>query len=489
MRLSTFVLASAFVWVVTPGSVVADGTAPGAGTPDAFGTMEAADPVEATEENMEVAQEGAEPMAPGEPIAPADQVVTEDSAPGVEGASEPPAPAESAPENTPPGDLSWDDFEDPSFDPAAPAASDAGRQVVSQQSSRSSSIPLGPMGVDENGVEGRIHTVSSGETLWDISEAYLGTPWVWPSVWDENQGINNPHVIEPNDKIWITSNEMRRITDEEADRMLAAVPEDDFFEEEVFAEEPAPASVEDEPELPVLAPLDAESAMTGEIVTLPRQHDANFAGVDDMDHAGQIVDSPSVRAFLTQGDEVYLDLGEGEVSVGDQFAIFRDIEKIRDIETRAVIGYHFDELGWLEVMRLEGESSVGVIQGARGEIERGDRMLPRVETDSQVAVLHALDDIDGAIVFTPGYRWMVGMTDSVYLNVGEIHGVEVGTQMEVYIPGTVKRGHKMPDTVVAQMVVIGVEPETSVAFVMQSVRELEIGDHVRGVGADQLAAR
>jgi hypothetical protein len=331
--------------------------------------------------------------------------------------------------------------------------------------------------------------VSSGETLWDISEAYLGTPWVWPSVWDENQGINNPHVIEPNDKIWITSNEMRRITDEEADRMLAAVPEDDFFEEEVFAEGPAPASVEDEPELPVLAPLDAGSEMTGEIVTLPRQHDANFAGVDDMDNAGQIVDSPSVRAFLTQGDEVYLDLGEGEVSVGDEFAIFRNVEQIRDIETRAVIGYHFDQLGWLEVMRLEGESSVGVIQGARGEIERGDRMLPRVETDRQVAVLHALDDIDGAIVFTPGYRWMVGMTDSVYLNVGEIHGVEVGTQMEVYIPGTVQRGHKMPDTVVAQMVVIGVEPETSVAFVMHSVRELEIGDHVRGVDADQLAAR
>ena len=63
------------------------------------------------------------------------------------------------------------------------------------------SIELGPMGYDEEGQPGRIHVVVPGDTLWDISDAYLGTPWVWPSVWRENQGIENPHLIFPNDKI------------------------------------------------------------------------------------------------------------------------------------------------------------------------------------------------------------------------------------------------------------------------------------------------
>ena len=42
---------------------------------------------------------------------------------------------------------------------------------------------LGPWAVDENGNVGRIHTVVPGDTLWDISSAYLGTAWVWPAIW------------------------------------------------------------------------------------------------------------------------------------------------------------------------------------------------------------------------------------------------------------------------------------------------------------------
>jgi len=76
------------------------------------------------------------------------------------------------------------------------------------------------------------------------------------------------------------------------------------------------------------------------------------------------------------------------------------------------------------------------------------------------------------------------------LNVGSIHGVEVGTKMEVFDAGFVKSRTQMPDTVIAQLVVISIEPESCVAFVAQTVRELQIGDTVRGVlRNDRLALR
>ena len=81
---------------------------------------------------------------------------------------------------------------------------------------------LGPWAVDEKGNVGRIHTVISGDTLWDISSAYLGTAWVWPAVWRDNDDIANPHLILPEDRIWITAGEMRKITRERADAMIAA---------------------------------------------------------------------------------------------------------------------------------------------------------------------------------------------------------------------------------------------------------------------------
>ncbi|MCP5066046.1 MAG: LysM peptidoglycan-binding domain-containing protein, partial [bacterium] len=77
------------------------------------------------------------------------------------------------------------------------------------------------MGEDQNGRTGRLHTVLKGDTLWDISDAYLGTPWVWPSIWKDNGEIKNPHRIHPGDRLWITPHETRPASDAEGAEVLA----------------------------------------------------------------------------------------------------------------------------------------------------------------------------------------------------------------------------------------------------------------------------
>src|SRR4051812_47920304 len=44
---------------------------------------------------------------------------------------------------------------------------------------------------------GTQHTVVKGDTLWDLSQQYLGSPWYWPKVWSYNPEIANPHWIYP----------------------------------------------------------------------------------------------------------------------------------------------------------------------------------------------------------------------------------------------------------------------------------------------------
>ena len=38
-------------------------------------------------------------------------------------------------------------------------------------------------GVAPSGKKGTLHRVVEGDTLWDLTAHYLGTPWIWPARW------------------------------------------------------------------------------------------------------------------------------------------------------------------------------------------------------------------------------------------------------------------------------------------------------------------
>jgi hypothetical protein len=332
----------------------------------------------------------------------------------------------------------------------------------------SAGVTLGPVGYDERGQQGRLHVVVSGDTLWDVSEAYLGTPWVWPSVWQDNQDIENPHLIRPGDRIWITRTEMRRVSEEEAARLLAGTP----------ANQDVPAALEDAGALlePVAVP-----------VTFPfhRMEAVGLVTAEQVEAASSIVDSPIERVWFAQHDTVFVGLGKDEARVGEEFTIFRTASKVIHPETGELFGYHVDVLGWARVTEPGDETSVAKIEQSYAEMRRGDRVLPRQPLDPEIEVRPARAPVEGFIVFTPQLRTQMADADVVYLDRGALDGLEVGNPLEVFRPG--RSAHdaeretqvETPDWVIARLLVVAAREDSAVALVTHSTKELERGDLFR----------
>ena len=363
-------------------------------------------------------------------------------------------------------------------------------------------ITLGPVGVDGEGRVGRVHTVVTGDTLWDVSHAYLGTSWVWPSVWGDNSEIANPHVIQPGDRLWISSTEIRAITEDEAIKYLASAEEETKAFEEVAAELPADFDAafdafeeEELGQLPVGIPDDSQASNeTGRTVHVAMRENMGFVSDTQLEASTSILGAASQRLRWAMLDTIYLGLGEGEVEVGDEFTLYRSITEVRSPSNNDFLGYHVDVLGWAEVTRVEDESSVAVIRVSLDGAVKGDRAMPRYQPPTDVAVKYAEEGIDGQIAFLPSNRTLMGTTDYVFVDLGAVHGVEIGTDLEVYDPGTYEMDNtrnskrKTPDRVIADLVVITVQEESAVAFIAHTRRELAVGDSVRGATRDFPAA-
>ena len=330
-------------------------------------------------------------------------------------------------------------------------------------------IELGPIGRDDAGRPGRIHLVAPGDTLWDISDAYLGTPWVWPSIWRENQGIANPHLIYPGDRIWITATEMRKVSEEQAAQLLSS------------AQGSVPAAMEDA--IPALGEGTRASYRYSGIET------AGFVTLEEFEGATTIVDSHVPRIWLSEPDTVIIGAGAEEVEVGDQFEIFRTGERVYEPVSGDLFGYATVQLGWLEIEAVHPETSTGRIRISRSEMRRGDHVLPRLPREAEVAV-GPTPNVEGQIVFTPADRFNMASEDVVFLDRGTSDGLGVGSPLEVYRPiGTgvdeVRAARvALPDDVVAKLLVVSARDETAVALVTHSTAELVRGDRFRG--ADSL---
>ncbi|MEW6409395.1 MAG: LysM peptidoglycan-binding domain-containing protein [Nitrospirota bacterium] len=312
------------------------------------------------------------------------------------------------------------------------------------------------------------YTVKKGDTLWDISKALLGDPFLWKKLWEENPEIKNPDKIYPGQVINIPVVEKEKLAEEEK------------------KPEPVEKKVEVEKEMPV-TPVKKEPVAVKEPPTRVVA-DVNLIAssgyiTDEIPDKNIVVSSGGEKVILSKGDNALLD-SNGK-KIGDRFMIARSIKKVYHPVTEDFLGYLVKVLGDVKVVRIDGKIAIAEVMNSYDYIAVGDRVLPYQELNPLIIPLERKVEqkqVRGHIVEIIDDRVRGAFMDIVYLDKGSRDGLTAGDIFNIFEEGGKIRhplsGEKVaiPDMPIGQVQVIALKEETSTAKVLKSIKEIKRGD-------------
>ncbi|MGD8177259.1 LysM peptidoglycan-binding domain-containing protein [Marinimicrobium sp. ARAG 43.8] len=307
------------------------------------------------------------------------------------------------------------------------------------------------------------YTVRKGDTLWDISNTFLQSPWLWPEIWHVNQQIDNPHLIFPGDVITLVYvNGQPRLTVERPVKL-------------------APGVTRLSPSVRVLPRDEA-------ISTIPLDRINSFLSRSrivtdqELEAAPYMLAGPEKRLIVGAGDYAYA-RGEFEDGVSN-YGVYRRETAYRDPLSGEYLGTHASNIGSVRLGRAEEDINRIQVVRSQEELRMGDRLLPSEERtiESNYYPSAPDDDINALILDVEGGLSQVGKLDVIMVNKGERDGLLVGNVLAAY-----KRGEEALDPVTRERVTLPDEraglvmifrtfEKMSLALVLEADRPLAVND-------------
>ena len=249
----------------------------------------------------------------------------------------------------------------------------------------------------------QVHTVEKGDTLWDLSSKYLGSPWYWPKVWSYNPQIANPHWIYPGNQVRFFPG-----NGEETPARAEPVSGD---EDELQAGQP----VEGDDEVQVVRlPIETK---TKEIVVKN-----GFVTPKEIEASGTLVASFAESEMLSPPDQVYLDFKDrSAVQVGANYLVFRTVREVYHPRNGKSLGFQTQVVGVVKVNRTSEQKVRATLIKAFDDVRRGDRIGPaRERLFESVNVVPNATALSNLIVVAPldSYTTMSGSTTGCWSTPG-----------------------------------------------------------------------
>jgi hypothetical protein len=347
---------------------------------------------------------------------------------------------------------------------------------------------------------GEVHTVTKGDTLWDLSQRYLGSPWYWPKVWSYNPEIANPHWIYPGNQVRFFP-----AGEEVPSRVEAGVG-------------PAPvemvAETGDVAESTELDPTSGEDMVTvsGKLTYEPKATRTvmtqGFITTRELDEAGRIEGAATGAEMLSFPDNVYLKFKrKADAKLGDRYVVFHTVQEVKHPVTGKPAGFLTEFVGTLRVVSLGENYVTAQVQDTWDAVARGDLVGPYGEQlVENVGQRRNEKEVQGFVVtaLVP-YLTITAEHHFLVVDKGSGDGVQVGNTFTITRQGDPaarrvikmmdepankkKSGPEMPIEKIGLCMVTEVKERTSNCVLIQSVQEIAPGDRAVMLVGQQPSAR
>lgn len=270
------------------------------------------------------------------------------------------------------------------------------------------------------------YTVQPRDTLWDIAERFLKSPWVWPDLWRANPQVKNPHLIYPGD-------------------VLVLVYRDG--QPQLILERGGESAV-------VRLSPQVRSTPIGEAIpAIPYEVVAAFMSkpsvisAEDLQRRPYVLSLKDGRLVGAAGGELYARRLE-KARLGARFNVVHAGAPLRDPDTGKVLGYAGIYTGTARVEKTGDPATLLLTESARESL-KGDLLFAEKLDVPLDFVPHAPKrKVKGKLISVVDGVSVIGQYQVVAVNLGKQDGLEAGHVLGVRQSGGTVRdtGAKQPFT-------------------------------------------
>ncbi|MFH0809211.1 MAG: LysM domain-containing protein [Pseudomonadota bacterium] len=300
------------------------------------------------------------------------------------------------------------------------------------------------------------YMVRAGDSLWDVSARFFGTPWVWPKLWEQNPQVTNPNVLEPGLRLRLYVEGYQILP---AARSAAAQP----------AATPGAVSANPFEYL-------ADTTGIGSLI-----EDVGYLATEKMPPMGRISgDKDPLRTTVSEGDLVFVRFDAHKPQTGDLFRVLSVSEEpIVHPITEELMGYKHTFPAVLEVVEVNGQTATAKVIQAHREFEVGDGVVSWFPMPKAVTLKKCTRRVEGRLITGQRPTHCVSQGNLVFLDLGSELGIEPGDVFDVWREIPDMEAINLSVSRIGQVVVVLVRPGSSTALVTMSTQDILEGAVVR----------